>query len=62
MKPNVDVVFWNERARQPECLTVINSHSKAYAITLLSDSDEAGVARYKLIEQYNERMQRAGRI
>jgi len=56
MKLPVDAKFWNDRARQPDCLTIINSHSKAYAITLLSDNDEAGVARYKLIEQYNERM------
>lgn len=49
MKP--DIKFWNERARQPYCMTVINVHTKAYVIMPSELSIEMDRVRYNLFHQ-----------
>lgn len=56
MKPLVDVAFWNERAKQPDCLSVIKFNHVGCAILPLDE-----INHVKLVEQFNERMQRAER-
>lgn len=57
MKPDIDVAFWNERARQPECLSLIK-YNNVGCVILPYDQ----LNHNKLIEQWQERMQRERRI
>jgi len=54
----IDNKFWNDRAKQRNCLTIVQAHKQIYVITLQSDDDTSGKIRFKLIKQFHDRMER----
>lgn len=53
----IDTKFWNERVKQPYCLTVIKFNHVGCAMLPFDQ-----VNHNKLIEQWNERIERARKI
>jgi hypothetical protein len=58
MKPPVDAKFWNDRARQPDCLSLIMFNNSMRSAILPFDD----VNHEKLIIKLQERIQREKRI